>query len=348
MNSDYRYRLEKGNKKYYCPKCGKKTFVLYTDGETGRYLPDHYGRCDRECNCSYHLNPYKDGYAKMIWKQEQDDYSEFPNYWEPKKKKVISKPATEPVHFDFNTFNQTLNNYEQNEFIHNLLYNVPFPFKIKDIEDIIAHYYLGTITKGYKKGAITFPFIDINNNVRAIQVKQFDETNHTIGTDFLHTIIGKHYTRINKPQPEWLKGYSEQDKKVSCLFGEHLLNKYPNNPIALVEAPKTAIYGSLYFGLPETLKNLIWLAVYNKSSFSFDKLKILKGREVYVFPDLSKDGGTFNEWKNKAQEFENRLPETRFTFSHLLENLAPEIDRIEGKDLADYLIELDWREFRSR
>jgi hypothetical protein len=55
-----------------------------------------------------------------------------------------------------------------------------------------------------------------------------------------------------------------------------LLSLYPNNPIALVEAPKTAIYGSLYFGVPRTSKEMLWLAVYNLSSLTYKKLKVLE------------------------------------------------------------------------
>ena len=106
---------------------------------------------------------------------------------------------------------------------------------------------MGTVKNGYRKGAITFPFIDIQNKVRAIQVKQFDETNHTNGTDFLHSIIEKHCTRNNNPLPEWLQAYNKNETKVSCLFGEHLLNRYKRNPVAIVEAPKTAVYCWLYF-----------------------------------------------------------------------------------------------------
>jgi hypothetical protein len=69
---------------------------------------------------------------------------------------------------------------------------------------------------------------------------------------------------------------------------------------------------------------------------------------VYVFPDLSKDGNTFKEWEAKAKDYERRLPGTRFIFSDLLEQLAPQRDKSEGYDLADYLIKLDWRLFRKR
>lgn len=349
-NQPHRYTLEKGSKKHHCPDCNKKTFVLYIDTETGDYLPEQYGRCDRESKCSYHLNPYLDGYAKMIWEQEQGNRSELPNNWKPQRKKAMPQPTPEPVFFDFDTFKQTLQpeRYEKNTFIQNLFYRVQFPFEVNEVTKVIQLYRLGTVANGYRAGANTFPFIDIKGNVRAVQLKQFDEQNHTTGTDFLHSIIEKHHTRNNKPLPEWLEAYTKQDKRISCLFGEHLLSKYHSNPVALVEAPKTAVYGTLYFGLPETPESLIWLAVYNKSSFSFDKLKVLQGRFVYVFPDLSKDGNTFKEWETKAKEYESRLPGTRFIFSDLLEQLAPERDKSEGNDLADYLIKQDWRLFRKR
>jgi len=349
-NQPYRYSLEKGSKKHHCPDCNKKTFVLYIDTETGNYLPEQYGRCDRESNCSYHLNPYLDGYAKAVWGQEQGNSSELPNNWKPQRKKVTPQPTPEPVFFDFETFKQTLEpeRYEKNTFIQNLFYRVQFPFEADEVTKFIQLYRLGTVANGYRAGANTFPFIDVKGNVRAVQVKQFDEQNHTKGTDFLHSIIEKHHIRNNKSLPEWLEAYTKQDKRISCLFGEHLLSKYHSNPVALVEAPKTAVYGALYFGLPETPESLIWLAVYNKSSFSFDKLKVLQGRFVYVFPDLSKDGNIFKEWETKAKEYESRLPGTDFIFSDLLEQLAPERDKIEGNDLADYLIKQDWRLFRKR
>ncbi len=330
---EYKYILEPGSRKFICPVCQKKTFVRYIDTETGEYLPEQYGRCDRESKCTYHLNPYKDGYGKERGKPE------IPISW----KHEVSKPVFIPVE----VLKQTLSGYEKNVFIQNLLTRVAFPFEVKDSEKIIPLYNLGTVQHGYRAGAVTFPFIDIENNVRAIQVKQFNETNHTTGTDFLHSIIEKYYTRNNKPLPEWLRSYNKNEIKVSCLFGEHLLSKYPHSPVALVEAPKTAVYGTLYFGFPEH-NNLLWLAVYNKSSFSFDKLKALKGRDVFVFPDLSKDGNTFKEWQTKAKDYEKQLPGARFIFSDLLEQLASETDKENGNDIADILIKLDWRQFRKR
>ena len=345
MNTEYRYTFEKGSKKYLCPDCSKKTLVRYIDTLTGENIPDKYGRCDRESKCSYNCNPYLDGYSKMIWKQEQ---GENVDNWKPISQQKTVKPIVKKYAFDSETFKRTLSGYEVNTFIQNLLKNIDFPFELADVENVISMYYLGTIQNGYRTGAITFPFIDVNNVVRTIQVKQFDKFNHTTGTDFLHSIITKHYTKKNQSLPLWLSNYNTNEIKVSCLFGEHLLSKYPNNPIALVEAPKTAIYGTLYFGLPKRSNQLIWLAVYNLSSLNVEKCKALKGRNVHLFPDLSEDGKAFDLWSNKAKEIYSQLQGTSIKVSNLLEQLAPEEDKTKGKDLADYLIQLDWRLFRKQ
>ncbi|OIQ16610.1 MAG: hypothetical protein BM557_09875 [Flavobacterium sp. MedPE-SWcel] len=344
MKQQYRYILEKSSKKYYCPNCNKKRFVRYIDTKTNNYLPEKYGRCDRESKCGYSLNPYTDGYAKENAENIENNYITKQNYTRVRKAENIK-----PVFIPNTVLKSTLEvkRYEQNVFIQNLLNTVNYPFKPTDIEKVISLYYLGTVVKGYRSGAVTFPFIDIKGNTRAIQVKQFDRENHTTGTDFLHSIIKKHCIKDKKPVPEWLEAYNRNDIKVSCLFGEHLLSKYPYNPIALVEAPKTAIYGTLYFGFPEILDNLIWVAVYSKSTFTIDRLKILKGRRVIIFPDLSEGDKTFKEWKDKVKNFEKQLGGTKFIFSDLLEKLAQKTDRINGNDIADYLIKLNWQTFRQ-
>ena len=331
MEITYRYKLEKGSKKFQCPRCERKTFKRYIDSESGEYLSPEFGRCDREQNCSYHLIPSSEGKREFIPIES------------------FSRKGPERVFFDLETYLLTLDpeRYESNTFIQNLFYNVPYPFEVEEVTKVIEMYWLGTIINGYRSGAVTFPFIDIDRNIRAVQVKQFDEENHTKGTDFLHSIMIKHLEKKGEKIPSWLREYSDQDKKISCLFGEHLLSDYPYNPVAIVEAPKTAVYGSLCFGPPETSEDLIWLAVYNKSSFSLDKLKVLKGRRVIVFPDLSSDGGTYAEWKRKAESFARDLPGTSFIFSDLLEEKASEEDKKRGLDLADFLIQQDWSQFRS-
>jgi hypothetical protein len=341
---NYRFILASNKApKLNCPECGaKKHWQRYIDTRTGNVLPAEYGRCDNESKCGAWHSPYDDGYGKS-----ETGYLGGNNH---PIKRTPSKIATAPVFIPADVLTQTLTAecYDHNRFIQNLLTNVPYPFDFKDVERLISQYYLGTITQGYMAGGITFPYIDRKSNIRAVQVKKFDENNSTTATGFLHSLVEQRFRDSNKPLPGWLQRYNEQDLKVSCLFGEHLLPKYPTNPVALVEAPKTAIYATLYFGFPDQADNLLWLAVFNKSAFTFYRLQALQGRTVLVFPDLSKEGKTYAQWYEKALEFEERLPGTRFTVSDLLEKFAPEADKYEGKDIADFLIRLDWREFRKQ
>ena len=329
MEKQYKYSLQKGNAKYICPECGKKTFVRYVDSVTDECCPPQYGRCDRESKCGYNNRP-----------QFEKEYKPFKEY-----KAFAPKPKPQPLTpIPFEVLAGTLDNYEQNVFIQNLLQRVAFPFEPCDIEAVIAQYYLGTVASF--GGAVALPFIDIQNNIRAIQVKQFDQTNHTTKTSFLHGILKTQYSQRGEALPDWLPAYELNDLKVSCLFGEHLLSKFPLNPVALVEAPKSAIYGTLYFGMPNVPERFLWLAVYNLSSLNVEKCKALQGRDVVLFPDLSKDGKAFDLWNSKLDELDT-IKGARFTISDLLEHEASEAERVSGCDIADYLICQDWRLFRE-
>src|SRR5690554_5408913 len=119
MNTEHRYKFEKGSKKHRCPNCGKKRFVRFVDTTTGEYLPEQYGRCDRESKCGYFLNPYKDGYAKAIWEQEQGNKTE----WKPTQVKRVKKVNVQKQSFFYplEILSRTRAGYEQNTFIQTLL-----------------------------------------------------------------------------------------------------------------------------------------------------------------------------------------------------------------------------------
>jgi len=337
----YRYSLDHSSRKHLCPECNKHKFVRYIDTETKEYLPVQYGRCDREINCAYHLNPYSDGYS-----DKTDSYTSNSNFKGSSFKEFRSQPK--PLAFiPLEILKKTRQGWEQNTFLQNLLNNIPYPFPPDEIEKIIVQYQLGTILKGYMSGAITFPFIDESNNIRAIQAKKFDKSNHTKITSFLHSIVEQNLKVSCIQIPEWLKSYNENDSKVTCLFGAHLLPKFPKNPVALVEAPKSAIIGTLYYGFPDNPDRLLWLAVYNLSSLSLEKCRALKGRTVILFPDLSKEGTAFQLWSEKAKTLEKQLTGTRFIVCDLLEKRAGTFAKSKGYDLADYLIQIDPSIFKN-
>ncbi|MET6998710.1 DUF6371 domain-containing protein [Chitinophaga defluvii] len=215
-------------------------------------------------------------------------------------------------------------------------------------KELITTYHLGTSNSRWP-GATVFWFIDINGNIRAGQVKLFDSAGHTAKhsntngeqkscTSWVHTIFKYKQEMEKLPVPGWLIDYQKQGNYVSCLFGEHLLKGNQAKPVAIVEAPATAIVASVY------LPQFIWLAAGSLSYLTVERCKVLKGRPVYLFPDISKDGKAYDLWSRKAKELTHI---TTFIVSDLLEQAATKAERLKGLDLRDYLTRFDFRLFQD-
>ena len=342
MMKEYRFKLDPSSKKFLCRACNKKRMVRYIDVQSAEYMPEEFGRCDREVSCGYHLMP-------SVQEDSRNGREKPVITGHLAANTAIGCPPISKVYIPRNELNSTLKaDFTENCFFRFLLSSAPYPFLASDIKEVADLYEIGTINSGYMNGGCCFPFIDREQRIHAVQVKQFDIWNHTTKTSFLHAILRQTYRKRGLLVPDWLNRYDKNEKKVSCLFGEHLLATHPNKDIALVEAPKTAIYASLYFGMPSQNAAMIWLAVYNLSSFSYDKLKVLAGKTVYVFPDLSREGKAMRAWKAAAAELSKQIPDIKFVFSDLLEIASTPEEREKGLDLADYLIQCDWRDFRVK
>lgn len=103
-----------------------------------------------------------------------------------------------------------------------------------------------------------------------------------------------------------------------------------------MEAPKTAVICTPYF------KGFVWVAVGALSYLNAERLAPLKGRNVMLFPDLSKDGSAFARWSRVAETL--RLQGLNVTVSEFLELRATDEQKAAGLDLADYLLD-QWQEY---
>lgn len=106
-----------------------------------------------------------------------------------------------------------------------------------------------------------------------------------------------------------------------CFFGEHLLANDTRKPVAIVESEKTALIAS--FNIPA----YIWIACGSKNGLSDYKCEVLKGRSVTLFPDL----GAYSYWYEKAVKY-------GFRINNDIDQYATEDDRLNGFDLADFLL----------
>ncbi|MBL7847239.1 MAG: hypothetical protein JNL40_07210 [Cyclobacteriaceae bacterium] len=317
----FRFTLEtySGSKtKFRCPQCGKRTFTKYIDTETSEYLNDTVGRCDREGKCSYHYKPKQyfidNGVAHK---------NVFLNG-------TSSTSPTPKVYFPMDLLKKSRKSYSKNSFVSHLL----TLFDSETVELLIQTYQLGT-SSGQWPGACVFWFIDIQGRVHAGQVKLFlnghtakystdDGENHSC-TTWVHSILA----RKSFPHPDWLAKYIQQEKKVTCFFGEHLLQN-SKKPIAIVEAPATAIIASVY------LPMYTWLASGSLSYLTPRRCEVLKGKKVVLFPDLN----AYLKWKPIADQL-------GFSCSSMLELNATESQKAQGLDIRDFLEKFRISEFMA-
>ncbi|WP_143160005.1 DUF6371 domain-containing protein [Chitinophaga jiangningensis] len=315
--SGFRYILERGSKKHTCPACGRKTFVVYIDTMTNQAVTGDYGRCDREVNCGYFRKP---GHVPAFI---------------PSAIKVNPAPA---VNIPVEILKQYRTSYSGNSFVQYLAKL----FGADIASELVTRYQIGTSNNRWP-GAAIFWFINQAGEIRAGQVKLFDHDGHTAkyqdkegnvksATTWIHSILQRGFMLKKQPLPTWLESYTQQSGSyISCLFGEQLLKQDKTKPVAIVEAPATAIVASVY--MPE----FIWLAAGSLSYLNSERTKALHGRKVVLFPDLSTDGKAFIRWQQVAKELSNFM---FIQVSDILELHATEDDRQKGCDLRDFLTHL--------
>ena len=305
-NQPYLEKYAGRSSRHECPLCGDhNSFTLYLNGDTGEPIDRTVGRCNHESSCGYHLTP-------------RQFFADHPA--EKERKSVLTrqtperKPKPEAGYIPFRNVERSASyNSSFIRFLCGLFdrYTLESP----TIERLMSDYALGAT----KDGDIIYWQIDINGKVRSGKVMRYNpETGRRVkdagGINWVHSILKKK------------KLLPDDFNLTQCLFGEHLLKVCPTKIVALVESEKSALIASGVY------PDYIWLATGGKSQLSIDKLKVLRGRTVIMFPDV--DG--FEYWSNKVKEVESIG--CRVIVSDLLEKNATDEDRTNKIDLADWLV----------
>ena len=308
MSENFKYILEpyKGAKtRHICPKCQKKgQFTKYIDKDTGQPLAHNVGLCNRAVNCGYHYTPKQ--YFSDNKHLNHDQRKPLPQPIakpEPKEVKAISLiPKT--------LFKKSLRGYDNNHFATFLINRLGNNLA----EEVSGLYFLGT--SKHWKGANIFWQIDFEGRIRTGKVMLYNSD------------TGK---RVKEPYPHinWIHklGKYKDFNLNQCLFGEHLLNEYPNKPVAIVESEKTAMLCAGY------CPDFNWLASGNLNNLSAKRVQLLKGKKVRLYPDA----GAYQIWKQKADQLKDIAS---FEVSNLIETKATPEQLKKGYDMADYLTEL--------
>jgi hypothetical protein len=306
--------------RFRCPACQhrNKTFTRYIDTETGDHLHPNVGRCSRDNNCGYHYPPKKYFQENNI---SFDTLSTFSERIRPEP--IQLKPAS---FIPADLFKASLKGHSANTFIQ----FITGRFGADAVGQMISRYFIGTSNQWNKAGATIFWQIDSNGKIRTGKIMLY---NPATGKRIKETKVYFSYVHSVLKFPDFIL--------QQCFFGEHLLTD-KSKTVAIVESEKSAIIASLYF------PKFIWLAAGGIDGLTAEKFSALNGRTVVLFPDLSKPNEgkatAFEKWGSKAKEFEAIAS---IQVSDLLERKASDEERIEGLDLADYLLKFNPQEFAS-
>ena len=306
----------RASNKHICPNCGKKTFVRYVDGETGSYLGDMVGKCDREDKCGYHYSP------AMYFKDHPEAVRKDLSSPTAVKRPSLPLPATSEIStIDWKYVESS--RLQTSNFKDYLLdrFRDCHPQVLQVCED----YFLG----GDGEGGTIYWQIDEQDRVRSGKI--------------MHYLYNGHRDKEKDgDKTNWTHWKMKQDGRLpaewtltQCLFGAHLLPRHPDKTVALVESEKSAVIASI------VLPQYLWVSCGGKMNLEAGQKHLaLQGRKVVMFPDTDPDGETFDFWSKKAAEWREKGFDVQV--SDILEKTATEAQKAAKIDIAD-LLEIDLR-----
>ena len=170
--NNYQYILEPYNgvkTRYCCPRChNENVFSRYINSETGEYLGETVGRCNREINCGYHCPP------KQYFQDEKISPERGPK--KAKTNSLIIPPEIKPYSLiSIETFKNSLKEgndiiriAETNHFIRFLINQ----FGVQLTSEITGRYFVGT--SNHWRGATVFWQIDGTGKIRTGKIMLYD------------------------------------------------------------------------------------------------------------------------------------------------------------------------------
>ena len=182
------------------------------------------------------------------------------------------------------------------------------------VEGLVDQYQLGVT----KSGDVIFFQIDKEGRCRTGKVMKYDPvTGNRIKDDSSPCPIAWIHALMKR------KGLLPEEWELNqCLFGEHLLSRYPDKEVALVESENTAIICAGF------LSEYIWLATGSKTCFR-KKLDVLSGRKVVVYPNVD----AYDYWRVQLADYSN------ISVSNYLQKAVGNDPSSHHMDLADLILD---------
>lgn len=305
----YKYSLDPSSKKYSCPQCKKKSFVVYLDNETKAPVDEYqFGRCDKENNCGWHKHPGQD--PELAAKAK-----DFVPHPDPEVVQIF--PDQKEIDIIINrtrTAVSPLHKYCNSKLIP---YDHLFRFGVYSDEEKTVYIYRNAA--GQVCNLKWFKYKDDGH-----RDKEFNA-----------------YSLKNPPHTPPKDGSKDFVKKYRmCLFGEHLLDPSKQKIVCVVESEKTAAIASYFY------PQFDWVACGSANGLSDgqngtpDKITPLRGRKVYWLSDAD-NAGRMSFHKKEDGTMEIRPSSIRHLEEHKIDfevvDLFPE--RNNGDDICDAIMD---------
>ena len=154
------------------------------------------------------------------------------------------------------------------------------------INKVLEEYHLGQSSVGFT----VFWQIDERGRVRTGKMMKYKSDGHRdrdtrYNFDWVHSALGRlHLIDLEKVEVK------------PCLFGLHLLPKYPDATVCIVESEKTAVLMAITYGNDT---NRVWMACGGAENLTKEKLApiMAEGRNIVLYPDRDK----VDDWRQKAK-----------------------------------------------
>ena len=154
-------------------------------------------------------------------------------------------------------------------------------------------------------------------------LKTTDYADYTDNTESIDKADGKGTTDY--------ADYTDNTESIDKADGKGTTDYADNTDlaVAVVESEKTAVIMS------ELYRDYLWMAAGGLFELTPEKLFVLRGRKVVIFPDTDPEGEAFKRWYGVARKAEWLLGQKIFV-SPLLEQHATAEQKRQKIDIADY------------
>lgn len=263
-----------------------------------RPLDEAVGRCERINNCTYHLPPrqYLREHGMFRKPESWGDYL-ISRYHKPSQPLSPVEPSRHTLPLGYVC--QTMTAYSRNKLVMWLWQQFSDRLSAGQFGQLLTEYCVGTSARW--DGSTVWWQIDTDRQVRTGKIMDYDpatgrrvkDSQGRARMSWVHAIVDE--------------GRREGFSLRQCLYGAHLLARYPDARLWVLESEKGALITAMVLESLGLYGDIIPIATGGCGALTADKyerldplsrMAPLRGRDVTLLPD----DGVYTQWADKARD----------------------------------------------